>query len=37
MVLYLPGVKEVNVEMVFDPPWDREMMSDEAQLQLGML
>jgi metal-sulfur cluster biosynthetic enzyme len=33
----LPGVKEVNVEMVFDPPWDREMMSDEAQLQLGML
>lgn len=36
-VLCLPGVKEVNIEMVFDPPWDREMMSEEAKLQLGML
>jgi probable FeS assembly SUF system protein SufT len=33
----LPGVKDVDVEMVFDPPWDRDMMSDEAKLQLGML
>ncbi|MBX3708450.1 MAG: putative Fe-S cluster assembly protein SufT [Gammaproteobacteria bacterium] len=31
------GVKEVKVELVFDPPWDRSMMSDEAKLQLGLL
>lgn len=30
-------VKDVNVELVFDPPWTREMMSDEAKLQLGLL
>lgn len=33
----LPGVKEVRVDVVFDPPWSREMMSDVAKLQLGML
>lgn len=27
----------VKVEMVFDPPWDRNRMSDEAKLQLGLL
>jgi probable FeS assembly SUF system protein SufT len=32
----LPGVNNVNVEVVFDPPWSREMMSEAAQLQLGM-
>lgn len=32
----LPGVAEVNVEVVFDPPWSREMMSEVAKLQLGM-
>jgi probable FeS assembly SUF system protein SufT len=31
------GVVEVKVELVFDPPWSRDMMSDEAKLQLGML
>jgi len=35
-VLSLPKVKEVEVELVFEPPWDRSMMSDEAKLQLGM-
>ena len=30
-------IKEVKVALVFDPPWDREMMSDEAKLQLGLL
>jgi probable FeS assembly SUF system protein SufT len=30
-------VTEVKVELVFDPPWDRSMMSDVAKLQLGML
>ncbi len=30
------GVKEVKVEMVFDPPWDMSLMSDEARLTLNM-
>ena len=30
-------VKEVKVELVFDPPWNRSKMSDEAKLQLGLL
>ncbi|MCX7098282.1 MAG: putative Fe-S cluster assembly protein SufT [Methylococcales bacterium] len=32
----LPGVASVNVEVVLDPPWSREMMSEVAQLQLGL-
>ncbi|RMH62049.1 MAG: putative Fe-S cluster assembly protein SufT [Zetaproteobacteria bacterium] len=35
-VLSVPHVSDVHVELVFDPPWDRSMMSDEARLQLGM-
>ena len=31
-----PNVKEVNVDLVFDPPWSRDMMSDEAKLETGM-
>jgi probable FeS assembly SUF system protein SufT len=31
----LPGVKEVNVEIVFDPPWGPARMSEAAKLQLG--
>ena len=30
-------ITDVNVELVFDPPWDRSMMSDVAKLQLGMM
>ena len=33
----LPGVKEVRVEVVFDPPWNPGMMSEAARLQLGFL
>lgn len=33
----LEGVKNVRVEVVFDPPWSRERMSEAALLQLGML
>lgn len=36
-VLAIPEVSEAEVDIVFDPPWDREMMSDAAKLQLGML
>jgi len=36
-VLMVPGVNAVEVEFVYDPPWSREMMSDAAKLQLGLL
>lgn len=32
----VPNVKHVNVDLVFDPPWSREMMSEEAQLEAGL-
>jgi probable FeS assembly SUF system protein SufT len=32
----VPHVREVAVELVFDPPWSRDMMSEEAQLETGM-
>ena len=35
-VLALPLVAEANVEMVFDPPWSRSMMSEAALLTLGL-
>lgn len=35
MVQAVPGVDEVEVELVFDPPWSIDRMSDEAKLQLG--
>ena len=31
----VPGVEQANVEIVWDPPWGMEMMSDEAKLELG--
>jgi len=31
----LPDVKQVNVEVVFDPPWGQDRMSEAARLQLG--
>lgn len=31
------GVKEAKVNIVFDPPWVKDMMSEEAQLELGFL
>ena len=30
-------VKEANINLIFDPPWDRSMMSEEALLELGLL
>ncbi|SEA45479.1 putative Fe-S cluster assembly protein SufT [Alkalimonas amylolytica] len=32
----VPNVKKVQVNLVFDPPWSREMMSEEAQLEAGL-
>jgi probable FeS assembly SUF system protein SufT len=36
-ILGLPGVKSAAVELVWDPPWDRSMMSEAAKLELGMI
>jgi len=33
----LPGVQQVDVELVWEPPWGMEMMSDEARLELGFM
>lgn len=33
----IEGVKDVDLELTFEPPWDMEMLSDEAKLELGML
>jgi len=35
-ILAVPNVTDVQIDLVFDPPWDRAMMSEEAKLQLGM-
>src|SRR5690606_28023137 len=32
----VPNVAEVKVDLVFDPPWSRDMMSEEAQLGAGL-
>ena len=32
----VPNVSHVDVELVFDPPWSRDRMSEEAQLELGL-
>jgi len=34
-VNFIQGVKSAKVNLVFDPPWDKDMMSEEAKLELG--
>jgi len=36
-VAVIPTISDVVVELVFDPPWNQSMMSDEARLQTGMM
>ena len=36
-VLAVPGIRDAEVKLVWDPPWDPSKMSDEARLELGML
>jgi FeS assembly SUF system protein len=36
-VLAVPGVRDAEVNLVWDPPWGPNLMSDEARLELGML
>ena len=33
----IPGVEEVDVDLVWDPPWSREMMSEAARLEMGLM
>jgi len=36
-VAAIPGVNHVDINLVFEPPWNQSMMSEEALLELGML
>ena len=36
-ILPIPGVKDVDVQLVWEPPWGMDMMSDEARLELGFM
>lgn len=36
-VLSVEGVKEVELNLTFDPPWTKDMLSEEALLELGLL
>jgi metal-sulfur cluster biosynthetic enzyme len=36
-VAALEGINEALVELTFDPPWNRDMMTEEAKLELGLL
>ena len=36
-VSQVPGVDKVIIDLVFDPPWNNDMLSDEAKLELGLL
>jgi metal-sulfur cluster biosynthetic enzyme len=31
------GVEKVHINLVFDPPWDKSMLTEEAKLELGLL
>jgi FeS assembly SUF system protein len=33
----IPEVNDVNIQLVWNPPWDKDMMSDVAKLELGMM
>ncbi len=36
-IAIIPTIADVTVELVFDPPWNVSMMTDEAKLQTGMM
>lgn len=33
----IEGVSDAHVQLTFDPPWNKEMMSEEARLELGFM
>lgn len=37
MIEYITGVRSVEVELTFDPPWSWESLSDEVKLDLGLI
>ena len=37
MVGYISGIKSVNVELTFDPPWSMDMIPDDVKAELGFL
>lgn len=36
-VMQVPGVSDANVEIVWDPPWTQDMISEEGKMQLGLI
>ena len=36
-VSIIPGVNKVEVEVTFDPPWEMDMMTEAAKLELGLI
>ena len=36
-ILQIDGVRDATVDITFEPPWDQELISDEAKLELGLL
>lgn len=36
-IIAIPDISDVSINLVFDPPWNQSMMSEEALLELGML
>jgi len=36
-VSMIPGVNKVEVEVTFDPPWEMDMMTEAAKLELGLI
>jgi metal-sulfur cluster biosynthetic enzyme len=36
-VIQAPGVESAEVELVWDPPWHQEMISEEGKMQLGLI
>lgn len=37
MIGYIQGIKSVEVELTFNPPWDYNNLSDEVKLELGLM
>ena len=37
MVGTVEGIEKVNINLVFEPPWDKSMLTEEAKLELGLL
>ena len=37
MVSYIEGIKSVDVELTFNPPWTPDLLSDDIKLELGMI